>query len=114
MRAFLLGSLVDLRPVKDTTPYEGKTFEFKVIKLDRKRNNVVVSRRAVLEATVGEEREALLANLKEGSIIKGVVKNITDYGAFVDLGGIDGLLHITDLAWRRVRHTASSATLPQE
>ena len=84
VRAFLPGSLVDLRPVKDTTPYEGKTFEFKVIKLDRKRNNVVVSRRAVLEATVGEEREALLANLKEGSIIKGVVKNITDYGAFVD------------------------------
>ena len=104
VRAFLPGSLVDMRPVKDTTPYEGKTFEFKVIKLDRKRNNVVVSRRAVLEASVGEEREALLANLKEGSIVKGIVKNITDYGAFVDLGGIDSLLHITDLAWRRVRH----------
>ena len=85
VRAFLPGSLVDMRPVKDTTPYEGKTYEFKVIKLDRKRNNVVVSRRAVLEASVGEEREALLSNLKEGSIVKGVVKNITDYGAFVDL-----------------------------
>ncbi|MBA4743155.1 MAG: 30S ribosomal protein S1 [Azoarcus sp.] len=104
IRAFLPGSLVDMRPVKDTTPYEGKEFEFKVIKLDRKRNNVVVSRRAVLEETMGEEREKLLATLQEGSIIKGIVKNITDYGAFVDLGGIDGLLHITDLAWRRVRH----------
>ncbi|MFA9949404.1 30S ribosomal protein S1 [Dentiradicibacter hellwigii] len=114
VRAFLPGSLVDLRPVKDTTPYEGKTFEFKVIKLDRKRNNVVVSRRAVLEATVGEEREALLANLKEGSIIKGVVKNITDYGAFVDLGGIDGLLHITDLAWRRVRHPSEVLAVGDE
>ena len=114
VRAFLPGSLVDLRPVKDTTPYEGKTFEFKVIKLDRKRNNVVVSRRAVLEETVGEEREALLANLKEGSIIKGVVKNITDYGAFVDLGGIDGLLHITDLAWRRVRHPSEVLVVGDE
>jgi len=114
VRAFLPGSLVDLRPVKDTTPYEGKTFEFKVIKLDRKRNNVVVSRRAVLEATVGEEREALLANLKEGSIIKGVVKNITDYGAFIDLGGIDGLLHITDLAWRRVRHPSEVLAVGDE
>ncbi|WP_199797660.1 30S ribosomal protein S1 [Pseudazoarcus pumilus] len=104
IRAFLPGSLVDMRPVKDTTPYEGKEFEFKVIKLDRKRNNVVVSRRAVLEETMGEEREKLLATLQEGSVIKGIVKNITDYGAFVDLGGIDGLLHITDLAWRRVRH----------
>ena len=114
VRAFLPGSLVDMRPVKDTTPYEGKTFEFKVIKLDRKRNNVVVSRRAVLEATVGEEREALLANLKEGSIVKGVVKNITDYGAFVDLGGIDGLLHITDLAWRRVRHPSEVLAVGDE
>ncbi|MFW9608995.1 30S ribosomal protein S1 [Aquaspirillum soli] len=104
IRAFLPGSLVDTRPVKDTTPYEGKQVEFKVIKLDRKRNNVVVSRRAVLEETLGEERKALLENLKEGAIVKGVVKNITDYGAFVDLGGIDGLLHITDLAWRRVKH----------
>ncbi|MDR3299391.1 MAG: 30S ribosomal protein S1 [Candidatus Accumulibacter sp.] len=114
VRAFLPGSLVDMRPVKDTAPYEGKTFEFKVIKLDRKRNNVVVSRRAVLEASVGEEREALLANLQEGSVVKGVVKNITDYGAFVDLGGIDGLLHITDLAWRRVRHPSEVLTVGDE
>ncbi|MDR1935092.1 MAG: 30S ribosomal protein S1 [Candidatus Accumulibacter sp.] len=114
VRAFLPGSLVDMRPVKDTAPYEGKTFEFKVIKLDRKRNNVVVSRRAVLEATVGEEREALLSNLKEGSVVKGVVKNITDYGAFVDLGGIDGLLHITDLAWRRVRHPSEVLAVGDE
>ena len=104
IRAFLPGSLVDMRPVKDTTPFEGKEFEFKVIKLDRKRNNVVVSRRAVLEASMGEEREKLLSSLQEGTVVKGVVKNITDYGAFVDLVGIDGLLHITDLAWRRVRH----------
>src|SRR5690554_7333223 len=103
IRAFLPGSLVDLRPVKDTTPYEGKTLEFKVIKLDRKRNNVVLSRRAVLEASMGEEREKLLETLREGIVIKGIVKNITDYGAFVDLGGIDGLLHVTDMAWRRVR-----------
>jgi small subunit ribosomal protein S1 len=114
VRAFLPGSLVDMRPVKDTTPYEGKTYEFKVIKLDRKRNNVVVSRRAVLEASVGEERDALLAALKEGSIVKGVVKNITDYGAFVDLGGIDGLLHITDLAWRRVRHPSEVLAVGDE
>jgi small subunit ribosomal protein S1 len=104
IRAFLPGSLVDTRPVKDTTPYEGKTLEFKVIKLDRKRNNVVLSRRAVIEASMGEERAKLLETLKEGTIVTGIVKNITDYGAFVDLGGIDGLLHITDLAWRRVRH----------
>ncbi len=104
VRAFLPGSLVDMRPVKDTTPYEGKTLEFKVIKLDRKRNNVVMSRRAVLEATADKDREKLLENLQEGTVVKGIVKNITDYGAFVDLGGIDGLLHITDLAWRRVRH----------
>ena len=104
IRAFLPGSLVDTRPVKDTTHYEGKTMEFKVIKLDRKRNNVVVSRRAVVEASMGEERAKLMDTLKEGAIVKGIVKNITDYGAFVDLGGIDGLLHITDLAWRRVRY----------
>ncbi|WP_296653233.1 S1 RNA-binding domain-containing protein, partial [Thiobacillus sp. 63-78] len=104
LRAFLPGSLVDMRPVKDTTPFEYKEMEFKVIKLDRKRNNVVVSRRAVLEETMGADREAMMENLKEGSIVKGVVKNITDYGAFVDLGGIDGLLHITDMAWRRVKH----------
>jgi len=114
IRAFLPGSLVDTRPVKDTSPYEGKTLEFKVIKLDRKRNNVVVSRRAVVEASMGEERARLLENLKEGSIVKGTVKNITDYGAFVDLGGIDGLLHITDLAWRRVRHPSEVVTVGQE
>ncbi|PTD97293.1 30S ribosomal protein S1 [Pseudothauera lacus] len=114
IRAFLPGSLVDMRPVKDTTPYEGKEYEFKVIKLDRKRNNVVVSRRAVLEESMGEEREKLLSNLKEGAIIKGIVKNITDYGAFVDLGGIDGLLHITDLAWRRVRHPSEVLNVGDE
>jgi len=114
IRAFLPGSLVDMRPVKDTTPYEGKTLEFKVIKLDRKRNNVVLSRRAVLEANMGEERQKLLETLHEGAIVNGVVKNITDYGAFVDLGGIDGLLHITDLAWRRVRHPSEVLTVGQE
>jgi small subunit ribosomal protein S1 len=114
IRAFLPGSLVDTRPVKDTTPFEGKEFDFKVIKLDRKRNNVVLSRRAVLEANLGEERQALLENLKEGTIIKGIVKNITDYGAFVDLGGIDGLLHITDLAWRRVRHPSEVLNVGDE
>jgi len=114
IRAFLPGSLVDLRPVKDTTPYEGKTVEFKVIKLDRKRNNVVLSRRAVLEASMGEEREKLLETLHEGAVIKGVVKNITDYGAFVDLGGIDGLLHITDMAWRRVRHPSEVLQVGEE
>jgi len=114
IRAFLPGSLVDLRPVKDTTPYEGKTMEFKVIKLDRKRNNVVLSRRAVLEVSMGEERQKLLETLAEGAIIKGVVKNITDYGAFVDLGGIDGLLHITDMAWRRVRHPSEVLQVGQE
>ena len=114
IRAFLPGSLVDIRPVKDTTPFEGKEFEFKVIKLDRKRNNVVLSRRAVLESNLGEERQALLSNLKEGSIVKGIVKNITDYGAFVDLGGIDGLLHITDLAWRRVRHPSEVLNVGDE
>jgi small subunit ribosomal protein S1 len=114
IRAFLPGSLVDTRPVKDTTPYENKELEFKVIKLDKKRNNVVVSRKAVLEASQGAERQALLENLKEGAIIKGVVKNITDYGAFVDLGGIDGLLHITDLAWRRVKHPSEVLTVGDE
>jgi small subunit ribosomal protein S1 len=114
IRAFLPGSLVDLRPVKDTTPFEGKQMEFKVIKLDRRRNNVVVSRRAVLEETVGAEREALLSTLSEGAIVKGVVKNITDYGAFVDLGGIDGLLHITDLAWRRVKHPSEVLNVGDE
>ncbi|NJD24030.1 MAG: 30S ribosomal protein S1 [Betaproteobacteria bacterium] len=114
VRAFLPGSLVDMRPVKDTTPYEGKTLEFKVIKLDRKRNNVVLSRRAVLEATADADREKLMENLKEGTTVKGIVKNITDYGAFVDLGGIDGLLHITDLAWRRVRHPSEVLAVGDE
>src|SRR3954453_7991024 len=114
IRAFLPGSLVDTRPVKDTTPYEGKTMEFKVIKLDRKRNNVVLSRRAVIEASMGEERAKLMETLKEGTVVTGIVKNITDYGAFVDLGGIDGLLHITDLAWRRVRHPSEVLTVGQE
>src|SRR5467141_1281281 len=114
IRAFLPGSLVDIRPVKDTTPFEGKALEFKVIKLDRKRNNVVVSRRAVVEASMGEERARLLETLKEGAVVRGTVKNITDYGAFVDLGGIDGLLHITDLAWRRVRHPTEVVQVGQE
>ena len=114
IRAFLPGSLLDLRPIKDMSPFEGKTMEFKVIKLDRKRNNVVLSRRAVLEVTMGEERAKLAETLKEGEIVKGIVKNITDYGAFVDLGGIDGLLHITDLAWRRVRHPSEVLTVGQE
>ncbi len=114
IRAFLPGSLVDVRPVKDTSHFEGKEVEFKVIKLDKKRNNVVVSRRAVLEVTLGEERKALLENLQEGSVVKGIVKNITDYGAFVDLGGIDGLLHITDLAWRRVKHPSEVLEVGQE
>ncbi|MBA0015021.1 MAG: 30S ribosomal protein S1 [Nitrosomonadaceae bacterium] len=114
IRAFLPGSLVDIRPVKDTTPYENKEMEFKVIKLDRKRNNVVVSRRAVLEASQGADRQSLLSNLQEGAVVKGIVKNITDYGAFVDLGGIDGLLHITDLAWRRVKHPSEVINVGDE
>src|SRR5665213_1379343 len=114
IRAFLPGSLVDIRPVKDTAPFENRQLEFKVIKLDRKRNNVVVSRRAVLEASLGEEREKLLSTLQEGATVKGVVKNITDYGAFVDLGGIDGLLHITDLAWRRVKHPSEVLAVGDE
>ena len=114
IRAFLPGSLVDIRPVKDTTPFENKEMEFKVIKLDRKRNNVVVSRRAVLEETQGADRESLLASLQEGAVVNGIVKNITDYGAFVDLGGIDGLLHITDLAWRRVKHPSEVINVGDE
>ncbi|THT98490.1 30S ribosomal protein S1 [Lampropedia puyangensis] len=114
IRAFLPGSLVDTRPVKDLTPYENKTLEFKVIKLDRKRNNVVLSHRAVVEASMGEERAKLLETLHEGAIVTGVVKNITEYGAFVDLGGIDGLLHITDMAWRRVRHPSEVVQAGQE
>jgi len=114
IRAFLPGSLIDTRPVKDTSPFEGKTLDFKVIKLDRKRNNVVMSRRAILELTQGEERAKLLETLREGAIVTGMVKNITDYGAFIDLGGIDGLLHITDMAWRRVRHPSEVLQVGQE
>jgi small subunit ribosomal protein S1 len=112
--AFLPGSLVDVRPVKDTTPFENKECDLKVIKLDRKRNNIVVSRRAVMEVSMGADREALMGTLAEGAIVKGIVKNITDYGAFVDLGGIDGLLHITDLAWRRVKHPSEVLTVGEE
>ncbi|MBB5014930.1 30S ribosomal protein S1 [Rehaibacterium terrae] len=114
VRAFLPGSLVDVRPVRDPVYLEGKELEFKLIKLDRKRNNVVVSRRAVVESEFSEEREKLLERLQEGAIIKGVVKNLTDYGAFVDLGGIDGLLHITDMAWKRVRHPSEVVEVGQE
>jgi small subunit ribosomal protein S1 len=114
VRAFLPGSLVDVRPVRDPAYLEGKELEFKLIKLDRKRNNVVVSRRAVVESEHSEEREQLLEKLVEGAVLKGVVKNLTDYGAFVDLGGIDGLLHITDMAWRRVRHPSEVVTVGQE
>ncbi len=114
IRAFLPGSLVDVRPVRDTSYLEGKDLEFKVIKLDRRRNNVVVSRRAVVEQEYSEERDKLLENLQEGQEIKGVVKNLTDYGAFVDLGGIDGLLHITDMAWRRVKHPSDVVEIGDE
>ena len=114
VRAFLPGSLVDTRPVRDTAHLEGKELEFKVIKLDQKRNNVVVSRRAVMESENSAEREALLPNLEEGQEVVGVVKNLTDYGAFVDLGGIDGLLHITDMAWRRIKHPSEVVEVGQE
>ncbi len=114
VRAFLPGSLVDVRPVRDPVYLEGKELEFKLIKLDRKRNNVVVSRRAVVETEHSEEREQLLEKLVEGAKLKGVVKNLTDYGAFVDLGGIDGLLHITDMAWKRVRHPSEVVEVGQE
>lgn len=114
IRAFLPGSLVDVHPIKDTSMFEGKTLEFKVIKLDRKRNNVVLSRRAVLELNMSEDRQKLLENLQEGAVVKGTVKNITEYGAFIDLGGIDGLLHITDMAWRRVRHPSEVLSVGQE
>ena len=114
VRAFLPGSLVDVRPVRDPVFIEGKDLEFKIIKLDRKRNNVVVSRRAVVESEHSEEREQLLERLQEGAVVKGVVKNLTDYGAFVDLGGIDGLLHITDMAWKRVRHPSEVVNVGDE
>jgi len=114
IRAFLPGSLVGVRPVRDTAHLEGQTLDFKVIKLDQKRNNIVVSRRAVLEQANSAEREALLANLQEGATLKGVVKNLTDYGAFVDLGGVDGLLHITDMAWRRIKHPSEVVKVGDE
>ena len=114
IRAFLPGSLVDIRPLRETAHLEGSSLEFKVIKLDQRRNNVVVSRRAVLEEENSVEREALLASLQEGQEIKGIVKNLTDYGAFVDLGGVDGLLHITDMAWRRVRHPSEMVNVGDE
>ena len=114
IRAFLPGSLVDVRPVRDTSYLEGKELEFKLIKLDQKRNNVVVSRRAVVEEEYSAEREALMENLQEGQVIKGVVKNLTDYGAFLDLGGIDGLLHITDMAWKRVKHPSEVVSIGDE
>jgi small subunit ribosomal protein S1 len=114
IRAFLPGSLVDVRPVRDTSYLEGKPLEFKVIKVDRRRNNVVVSRRAVVESENSAEREALLDGLNEGTVIKGLVKNLTDYGAFIDLGGIDGLLHITDMAWRRVKHPSEVVNIGDE
>ena len=114
IRAFLPGSLVDVRPVRETVHLEGQELEFKVIKLDQKRNNVVVSRRAVMEQANSEEREALLATLQEGMSVKGIVKNLTDYGAFVDLGGVDGLLHITDMAWKRIKHPSEIVEVGQE
>jgi small subunit ribosomal protein S1 len=114
VRAFLPGSLVDVRPVRDTSYLEGKPLEFKVIKLDQKRNNVVVSRRAVVEQEFSAERSALMENLQEGSVVRGAVKNLTDYGAFVDLGGIDGLLHITDMAWKRVKHPSEVVKVGDE
>ncbi len=114
IRAFLPGSLVDVRPIRDTTHLEGQLLEFKLIKLDQKRNNVVVSRRAVLEAVSSEERDELLASLQEGLVIKGVVKNLTDYGAFVDLGGVDGLLHITDMSWKRIKHPSEIVNVGDE
>ena len=114
VRAFLPGSLLDIRPVPDPTVYEGQTLEFQVIKLDQKRNNVVLSRKAILEEAFSEEREALLASLQEGQVKQGVVKNLTDYGAFVDLGGIDGLLHVTDMAWKRIRHPSEIVKVGDE
>jgi small subunit ribosomal protein S1 len=114
VRAFLPGSLVDVRPVRDTSYLEGKPLEFKVIKLDQKRNNVVVSRRAVVEQEFSAERSALMDNLQEGAVVRGTVKNLTDYGAFVDLGGIDGLLHITDMAWKRVKHPSEVVKVGDE
>ena len=112
--AFLPGSLVDIRPVKDTAPFENKECELKVIKIDKKRNNVVVSRKAVMEEQSGTDRESVLESIVEGANVKGIIKNITDYGAFVDLGGIDGLLHITDLAWKRIKHPSEILNVGDE
>ena len=114
IRAFLPGSLIDVRPVRDTSHLENKPLEFKVIKLDQKRNNVVVSRRQVVETENSAERESLLSNLQEGQVVTGAVKNLTDYGAFIDLGGVDGLLHITDIAWKRVKHPSEALTVGEE
>ena len=114
VRAFLPGSLVDVRPLRDPSTLEGKNHEFKVIKLDQRRNNVVVSRRAVVEDEYNEERETILKNLHEGGTAKGIIKNLTDYGAFVDLGGVDGLLHITDMAWKRIKHPSEIVSLGDE
>ena len=114
VRAFLPGSLVDVRPLRDTLHLEGKPLEFKVIKIDQKRNNVVVSRRAVLEDENSQEREQLLASMEEGQSILGIVKNLTDYGAFVDLGGVDGLLHITDMSWKRIKHPSEMVNVGDE
>ncbi len=114
LRAFLPGSLVDVRPIRDTSFLEGRDLEFKVIKIDQKRNNVVLSRRAVVEKEYSAEREELMKTLEDGAVVKGIVKNLTDYGAFIDLGGIDGLLHITDMAWRRVRHPSECVEIGQE
>ena len=114
LRAFLPGSLVDVRPIRDTTFLENRDLEFKVIKIDQKRNNVVLSRRAVVESEYSAEREELVKTLQDGAIVTGIVKNLTDYGAFIDLGGVDGLLHITDMAWRRVRHPSECVEIGQE
>ena len=114
VRAFLPGSLVDVRPVRETTHLEGKELEFKVIKIDKQRNNIVVSRRAVMEAENSAERDELLAKLEEGMEVEGIVKNLTEYGAFVDLGGIDGLLHITDMAWKRIKHPSEAVEVGQD
>ena len=114
LRAFLPGSLVDVRPIRDTTFLEGRDLEFKVIKIDQKRNNVVLSRRAVVEKEYSAEREELMKTLEDGAVVKGIVKNLTDYGAFIDLGGVDGLLHITDMAWRRIRHPSECVEIGQE
>ena len=114
IRAFLPGSLVDIRPVRDTSHLEGKELQFKVIKIDQKRHNVVVSRRAVIESEHSADRENILASLQEGQVVKGIVKNLTDYGAFVDLGGVDGLLHITDMAWKRVKHPSEIVSVGDE